>query len=82
MVYVPAAWGHGFLTVIDDTEIFHPMSQFYNADSAQGRAVGRSGVPQWLGRRKWKRFSPGIGRTLISNCSGDRPEGSEADGPT
>jgi dTDP-4-dehydrorhamnose 3,5-epimerase-like enzyme len=54
MVYVPAAWGHGFLTVTDDTEIFHPMSQFYNADSAQGRAVGRSGVPRWLGRRKWK----------------------------
>ena len=46
MVYVPAASGHGFLTVADDTEIFYQMSQFYDADSAH--AAGRSGVPDCL----------------------------------
>ncbi len=33
--------------------------------------MGRSGVSDCLAGEKWKRFPTGIGRTLISNCSGN-----------
>jgi hypothetical protein len=57
MVDVPAACGHGFLTLEDDTEIFYSMSQFYNADSVH--AVGRSGVPDCLAGESGSGFRQG-----------------------
>ncbi len=36
IVYVPEGCGHGFLTLEDETEVFYQMSEFYNAESAQG----------------------------------------------
>lgn len=36
MVYVPEECAHGFQTLADETEVFYQMSEFYNAESAQG----------------------------------------------
>jgi len=35
-LYVPEGWGHAFLTLEDETEVFYQMSEFYNAESARG----------------------------------------------
>jgi dTDP-4-dehydrorhamnose 3,5-epimerase len=35
-IYVPEGCAHGFLTIEDKTEVFYQMSEFYNAESAQG----------------------------------------------
>jgi dTDP-4-dehydrorhamnose 3,5-epimerase len=36
MLYVPEGFGHGFLTLEDNTEVFYQMSEFYSADHAKG----------------------------------------------
>ena len=36
MIYVPEGCGHGFLTLVDNTEIFYQMSEFYHPDLARG----------------------------------------------
>lgn len=36
MLYVPAEFAHGFLTLENDTEIFYQMSEFYIPGQAQG----------------------------------------------
>jgi dTDP-4-dehydrorhamnose 3,5-epimerase len=36
MIYVPEGCAHGFLTLVDDTEVLYQMSEFYNATSGQG----------------------------------------------
>ena len=36
MVYVPEGCAHGFLTLVDETEVFYQMSEFYDAKSACG----------------------------------------------
>jgi dTDP-4-dehydrorhamnose 3,5-epimerase len=36
MVYVPEGFGHGFLTLEDDIEVFYQMSEVYNAEAARG----------------------------------------------
>jgi dTDP-4-dehydrorhamnose 3,5-epimerase len=36
MIYVPEGFGHGFLTLEDETEVFYQMSEYYNAQSARG----------------------------------------------
>ena len=36
MLYVPVDFGHGFITLEDNTEVFYQMSEFYNAESARG----------------------------------------------
>jgi dTDP-4-dehydrorhamnose 3,5-epimerase len=35
-IYVPEGCAHGFLTLEDESEVFYQMSEFYNAESAQG----------------------------------------------
>ncbi len=35
-VYVPNGCAHGFLTLEDESEAFYQMSEFHNAESAQG----------------------------------------------
>lgn len=36
MVYIPEGCGHGFLTLVDETEVFYQMSEFYSPESARG----------------------------------------------
>jgi dTDP-4-dehydrorhamnose 3,5-epimerase len=36
MLYVPAEFAHGFLTLEDETEVFYQMSEVYAPDSARG----------------------------------------------
>lgn len=36
MLYVPAQFAHGFLTLQDDTEVFYQMSEFHSQDDARG----------------------------------------------
>jgi dTDP-4-dehydrorhamnose 3,5-epimerase len=36
MLYVPAGFAHGFLTLEDDTEVFYQMSEFYSPQAARG----------------------------------------------
>ena len=36
MLYIPEGCGHGFLTLMDNTEVVYQMSQIYNAPSARG----------------------------------------------
>lgn len=36
MIYVPEGFAHGFLTLLDDTEVFYQMSEFYHPDSVRG----------------------------------------------
>ena len=36
MVYVPADCGHGFQTLVDDTEVFYMVSQPYAPESSRG----------------------------------------------
>lgn len=35
-LFVPAGFGHGFQTLVDETEVFYQMSEFYVADLARG----------------------------------------------
>jgi dTDP-4-dehydrorhamnose 3,5-epimerase len=36
MVYVPVGCAHGFLTLVDESEVFYQMSEFYDVESARG----------------------------------------------
>ena len=36
MLYVPAGFAHGFLTLEDDSEVFYQMGEFYYPESAGG----------------------------------------------
>lgn len=36
MFYIPKGFAHGFLTLIDQTEVFYQMSEFYHPESARG----------------------------------------------
>ncbi len=35
-LYVPEGFAHGFITLLDDTEVLYCMSEFFNAESAGG----------------------------------------------
>ena len=35
-LYVPPGFGHGFLTLEDDTDVFYQMGEFFVADAARG----------------------------------------------
>lgn len=35
-LYVPEGFAHGFLTIMDDTEVLYQMSEFFHAESAAG----------------------------------------------
>ncbi len=36
MLYVPGNFAHGFQTLVDNTEVFYQMSEFYHPESARG----------------------------------------------
>ncbi len=36
MLYIPKGFAHGFQTLLDDTEIFYQMSEFYHPECARG----------------------------------------------
>ena len=36
MIYIPMGFGHGFMTLTDNTEIFYQMSEFYAPECARG----------------------------------------------
>jgi dTDP-4-dehydrorhamnose 3,5-epimerase len=36
MIYIPEGFGHGFMTLADDTEVFYQMTEFYAPDCARG----------------------------------------------
>jgi dTDP-4-dehydrorhamnose 3,5-epimerase len=36
MLYVPEGFAHGFQTLVDNTEIFYQMSEFYSPEHARG----------------------------------------------
>lgn len=36
MLYVPAGFAHGFMTLEDNCEVFYQVSNFYNADNERG----------------------------------------------
>ncbi|MBO0350581.1 dTDP-4-dehydrorhamnose 3,5-epimerase [Phormidium pseudopriestleyi FRX01] len=36
MLYIPAGFAHGFQTLVDQTEVFYQMSEFYHPESARG----------------------------------------------
>jgi dTDP-4-dehydrorhamnose 3,5-epimerase len=36
MLYIPEGFAHGFLTLVDNTEVFYQMSEFYAPDYARG----------------------------------------------
>lgn len=36
MLYIPKGFAHGFQTLIDNTEIFYQMSEFYHPESVRG----------------------------------------------
>ncbi|NET24741.1 dTDP-4-dehydrorhamnose 3,5-epimerase [Okeania sp. SIO1I7] len=36
MLYIPEGFAHGFQTLVDNTEVFYQMSQFYHPESARG----------------------------------------------
>ena len=36
MLYIPEGFAHGFQTLVDDTEIFYQMSEFYYPESSRG----------------------------------------------
>jgi dTDP-4-dehydrorhamnose 3,5-epimerase len=35
-LYIPEGFAHGFQTLIDDTEVFYQMSEFYHPEAARG----------------------------------------------
>ena len=36
MIYIPKRFAHGFQTLVDNSEIFYQMSEYYNPDSSRG----------------------------------------------
>jgi dTDP-4-dehydrorhamnose 3,5-epimerase len=36
MFYIPAGFAHGYQTLMDDTEVFYQMSEYYHPESARG----------------------------------------------
>ena len=36
LLYVPKNFAHGFQTLVDETEVFYPTSQFYSPESMRG----------------------------------------------
>jgi dTDP-4-dehydrorhamnose 3,5-epimerase len=36
MLYVPEGFAHGYQSLVDDTEVFYPVSQFYTSRAEQG----------------------------------------------
>lgn len=36
MVYVPPGFAHGFQTLVDETEVFYQVSEYYHQESARG----------------------------------------------
>jgi dTDP-4-dehydrorhamnose 3,5-epimerase len=36
MIFIPEGFSHGFLTLVDDTEVFYQMSTFYAPECAEG----------------------------------------------
>ena len=36
MLYIPKGFAHGFQTLVDNSEIFYQMSEYYNPDSSRG----------------------------------------------
>lgn len=36
MLYIPEGMAHGFQTLVDNTEVFYQMSEFYHSESARG----------------------------------------------
>lgn len=36
MLYIPKGFAHGFQTLVDDTEVFYQMSEFYHPECARG----------------------------------------------
>jgi dTDP-4-dehydrorhamnose 3,5-epimerase len=36
MIYIPKGFAHGFLTLVDNTEVFYQMSEFYCPDHVRG----------------------------------------------
>ena len=36
MLYIPEGMAHGFQTLVDNTEVFYQMSEFYHSESATG----------------------------------------------
>jgi len=36
MLYVPKGFAHGFLTLVDNAEVFYQISEFYHPESARG----------------------------------------------
>lgn len=36
MLYIPEGLAHGFQTLVDDTEVFYQMSEFYHPECARG----------------------------------------------
>ena len=52
MMFIPHGFAHGFQTLVDDTEIFYLMSEFYHPESARGLALGRSGAGDYMAARE------------------------------
>ena len=36
MLFIPEGYGHGFITLADNTEVFYQMSEYYAPESARG----------------------------------------------
>jgi len=36
MIFIPEGMAHGFLTLVDGTEVFYQMSEFYHPESSRG----------------------------------------------
>jgi dTDP-4-dehydrorhamnose 3,5-epimerase len=36
MLYIPEGMAHGFQTLVDNTEVFYQMSEFYHPELARG----------------------------------------------
>ena len=35
-MFIPAGFAHGFQTLVDNSEVFYQMSEFYHPESARG----------------------------------------------
>ena len=52
MLYIPEGFAHGFLTLIDDTEVFYQMSEFYAPDYGRGVRWKTARVLVWRNSRR------------------------------